>query len=135
LPLHDDPAAAEGATTYDSSNIEQAEWSEEDCAQSLVAVLTRLRAQVPEQALALFAALVADRDLFERLARDQLALPQARILALQNKLGGIVGNLRGWSNSTTSSNATGPGLRKALGLPIRTPPRGAHCSLNASSVS
>ena len=96
LPVHDDLAAAEGrATDDDVSNIEQAEWTEEDCARSLEVLLTKLRAQVPEQALALFAALVADRDLFERLARDRLALPQARILALQNKLGEIVRSLTG----------------------------------------
>lgn len=93
LPLQDDPAAAEDGATYDSSYIDQADWSEEDCSKSLVDVLTRLRAQVPEQALALFAALVADRALFERLAHDHLALPQARFLSIQNKLSEIVGDL------------------------------------------
>ena len=36
-------------------------------------------------------ALVADRDHFERLAHEQLALPQAQILSLLNRLGEIVG--------------------------------------------
>jgi hypothetical protein len=103
LPLHDDPAAPEEEPTDHPSNIEQAKWSEEDCAQSLIALLTRLRAQVPEQALALFAALVADRDLFERLARDQLALTEAQILALQNSMGQIVGNLTSDSPYSTDN--------------------------------
>ncbi len=94
LPLDDDSAAAEDRPTEeDNSNLAQAETSDEDCTQSLEALLSRLRAQVPEQALALFAALVADRELFERLARDRLALPQARVLALQNRLDEIVSNL------------------------------------------
>lgn len=93
LPLHDDQAAPGEERTEAPSNIEQAEWSEEDCAQSLNALLTRLRAQVPEQALALFAALVADRDLFARHARDQLALTEAQRRSLEDSLTQIVSNL------------------------------------------
>lgn len=93
LPAHGDPTAAEDGAAYENTDVEQSVLSEEDCSQSLAAVLTRLRAQVPEQALALFAALVADRDLFVRLARDHLALPQARVLAIQNRLSEVVGKL------------------------------------------
>lgn len=93
LPAHEDPTAAEDGAAYENTDVEQSVLSEEDCSQSLAAVLTRLRAQVPEQALALFAALVADRDLFVRLARDYLALPEARILAIQNRLSEVVGEL------------------------------------------
>ncbi|MET4130471.1 hypothetical protein [Roseovarius sp. MBR-6] len=93
LPAHEDPTAAEDGAAYENTDVEQSVLSEEDCSQSLAAVLTQLRAQVPEQALALFAALVADRDLFERLARDHLALPQAQILAIQNRLSEVVGEL------------------------------------------
>lgn len=93
LPANEDPAAAEDDAAHKTSAVERSVWSEEDCSQSLAAVLTRLRAQVPEQALALFAALVADRDLFERLARDHLVLPQAQILAIQNRLSEVVRQL------------------------------------------
>lgn len=93
LPAYEDPTGPEDGAAYENSDVEQSVLSEEDCSQSLAAVLTRLRAQVPEQALALFAALVADRDLFVRLARDYLALPEARILAIQNRLSEVVGEL------------------------------------------
>jgi hypothetical protein len=93
LPPDQEPAAPEAGQAEDGMVVEAANSTREICVQSLKALLTRMRAQVPEPALALFAALVLDRDLFECIARDLLALPQATIHSILNRLDDIARNL------------------------------------------
>lgn len=64
--------------------------TESDCIQSMRALLHRLLAQVPGPALAFIATLALDPSDAERMAREVLALPQAQIDALTERLDEIV---------------------------------------------
>lgn len=93
LPPEPEPAMPETGQAEGGMVGEPANSTKEISVQSLKALLKRMQAQAPEPALALFAALVLDRNSFKDIARDLLRLPQAKIDSILNRLNDIARNL------------------------------------------
>ncbi|GGY37654.1 sacsin N-terminal ATP-binding-like domain-containing protein [Parvularcula lutaonensis] len=113
LPPNSEPAGPEAGQSEGGEVDKGNNSNREECVKSLVSLLKRMRAQVPEPALAFFAAVVSERDQFERIASDCFALPHATIQSILNRLDEIAGSLAEGDKGTSYRFAL---LRKNAGL-------------------